>query len=344
LIVTDCTFAENRAPNASGGGIRSIRGKLILADCTFTSNSALGDGGGVATDYGRVTVTNCAFNGNTALSRGGGMNNSHWGATATNCIFTENSANRGGGICMKILRSGDLTLRLSNCTFSGNVANYYGGAVCNREEGNLILTNSIAWGNSAPEGPQIAFEGWGTVSVSHSCLQGGEWDLYVGGTLNWLDGNIENDPCFVTGPVGNCYLSQILAGQAVDSQCVDAGSDSAGNQGMDAYTTRTDHVEDQGVVDMGYHYPASIYSFTCWDANQCAGQIFGDATCDGNVDLVDLLALKAGFGESAPWIPPVCCADFNHDGSVNLSDLLVLKVGFDTSGYSPSTGNQDCPP
>jgi hypothetical protein len=83
---------------------------------------------------------------------------------------------------------------------------------------------------------------------------------------------------------------------------------------------------------------------TCWDAAECAGQPFGDATCDGSVNLADLLALKASFGKSAPWTPPECCADSTQDGSVNLGDLLALKAGFGALGYSPSTLNQSCPP
>jgi hypothetical protein len=86
---------------------------------------------------------------------------------------------------------------------------------------------------------------------------------------------------------------------------------------------------------------------TCWDGTQCAGQPYGDATCDGDVGIVnlaDLFALKAHFGKSAPWTGAECCADFTHDGSINLADLYVLKTHFGTSGYSPSTGNQNCQP
>ncbi|MHC4477487.1 MAG: peptidoglycan DD-metalloendopeptidase family protein [Planctomycetota bacterium] len=83
---------------------------------------------------------------------------------------------------------------------------------------------------------------------------------------------------------------------------------------------------------------------TCWDAAECAGQPLGDATCDGNVALADLFALKAAFGKSAPWPDPECCADFDHDGSVDLGDLFVLKANYASGPYSPSTGNQNCPP
>jgi hypothetical protein len=74
-------------------------------------------------------------------------------------------------------------------------------------------------------------------------------------TMQWEpgSGNINADPCFVAG----YFLSQIPAGQPVTSPCVDAGSADANSPGIDLanYTTRTDYVGDQGVVDMGYHYP-----------------------------------------------------------------------------------------
>lgn len=82
----------------------------------------------------------------------------------------------------------------------------------------------------------------------------------------------------------------------------------------------------------------------CWDEWECAGQPYGDATCDGWVNLADLFALKEHFGKSAPWIDPECCADFNHDNYVSLGDLFIIKQYFGTGPYSPSTGNQTCPP
>jgi hypothetical protein len=82
---------------------------------------------------------------------------------------------------------------------------------------------------------------------------------------------------------------------------------------------------------------------TCWDPAQCAGQPFGDSTCDGSVNLADLFALKMYFGQSAPWTPPECCSDYNHDNSVNLGDLFVLKMWFGPGVYVPSTLNQSCP-
>jgi len=102
--------------------------------------------------------------------------------------------------------------------------------------------------NSLSYGPPIY--------VEDGCTLNGEviydWDP---GTFAWNveSHNIEDDPLFI----GEYFLSQVSAGQLVDSNCVDTGSDLAGNLGMDTYTTRTDSVGDEGIVDMGYHHARS---------------------------------------------------------------------------------------
>jgi len=70
--------------------------------------------------------------------------------------------------------------------------------------------------------------------------------------------NISEYPVFVTGRLGNYYLSQTDAGQAQTSPCVDIGSQFASDLGLTKYTTRTDDIPDGGTVDMGFHYPSLV--------------------------------------------------------------------------------------
>ena len=65
--------------------------------------------------------------------------------------------------------------------------------------------------------------------------------------------NIDADPLFLSGPLGDYYLSQIAAGQLLNSPGLNAGSDLASAFDLDQWTTRTDGVGDFGIVDMGYH-------------------------------------------------------------------------------------------
>ena len=76
---------------------------------------------------------------------------------------------------------------------------------------------------------------------------------YTAGTIGDLGpGNLYGDPLFAAGPAGAHYLGQTAAGQAADSPALDAGDPASG---MVTGTTRTDAVQDTGLVDLGYHYP-----------------------------------------------------------------------------------------
>jgi hypothetical protein len=133
-----------------------------------------------------------------------------------------------------------------------------GGIYCNSIWADpLVITNTIFWDNSGPTGQEIWIGEGGYFSIltlSYSDVQGGQSSVYVdpGSTLNWGAGMIDADPLFVTGPMGDYYLSQLAAGQGTDSPCVDTGDPTSA---MIIGTTRTDEIQDSGVVDMGFHYP-----------------------------------------------------------------------------------------
>jgi len=103
--------------------------------------------------------------------------------------------------------------------------------------------------------------------------------------------------------------------------------------------------EDAGVVTpviTGCGWPPSP---TCWDEHEaCAGQPVGDGTCDGSINFADLIQLKQAFGTSKGQANYNCCADYDQNETINFGDLILLKQHFGTSGYTPSTGIQDCPP
>ena len=89
-------------------------------------------------------------------------------------------------------------------------------------------------------------------------------------------------------PTRFLLMRQVATGQAVNSPCVDAGSDTAENLGLDMLTTRTDQATDEGVVDMGYHYPVSV-----------AADLDGDL----DVDLEDYALFAADYAENSMTIP-----------------------------------------
>jgi hypothetical protein len=139
---------------------------------------------------------------------------------------------------------------------TGNNSTYGGDAIYYYYTFNppAQVINSIVWGEQ-PENV-VAGES-GSIDITYSDVAFG----YEG------EGNIALDPLFTAGPRGNYYLSQVSAGQSTDSPCVNAGSTLSGSFCFSApvgYTedsicisdifTRTDHVNDSGIVDIGYHY------------------------------------------------------------------------------------------
>ena len=113
----------------------------------------------------------------------------------------------------------------------------------------------------------------------------------------------------------------------------------------------TDGVDDAGVVfEDGSTYKVNVGGGgpvpDCWDTvNECGGQMKGDANCDGGVNFVDLGLLKVAiFSSSGDGSGRYnCCADFNHDLACNFIDLGIMKANIFTSGWTPATGNTNCP-
>jgi hypothetical protein len=179
-----------------------------------------------------------------------------------------------------------------------------------------VIIDSIIWGNE----PEQLY-GVDCNKVSFSDIGGEECS---GGVTNisadplfvrpgyWADAN---DPNIIVEPNdpngvwvhGDYHLSQVAAGQAVDSPCVDAGSDLAANLGLDKFTTRTDKVGDDGIVDMGYHYTETV----------------ADLNADGAVDAADL-GILASQWRAVPQVPSADVAPAGGDGIVDEGDLAML--------------------
>lgn len=321
-----CTISDNTASGGPGGdsddmgwpgmGGRAYGGGLYgsgitIEDCTLSNNKALGGragndhgmlwsgeagdayGGGI---YGSLEVSSTVISGNTAhggvflydgfpgAAYGGGLCG---GSTIENCLIIENVAedsdegywdNSGGGAY------GAATI--TNTTICNNVAPQDVGGVA----GATTVINCILWGNGDDLGGCVA---------TYSCIEDGDAG----------EGNISDNPRFVSGPLGNYYLSQIAAGQAVDSPCVDAGSDTAVNLGMDIFTTRTDELKDTSIADMGYHYSISPGS--------------PDIDGDYDVDFFDYAILTYQW-KQIPGVPSADIAPPGGDGVVDVKDLAFL--------------------
>ena len=184
--------ANKRFIQPHGGGLYNCCGSPTVVNCTFAGNSAESWGGGMYWASG-APVDNCTFTKNSASYGGGIYCGYMWGCDAnprlSNCVFAGNSAGTGGG-----LQAGDSNPTLINCTFSGNSAATGGSMYVS--DSYPTLTNCILWGNTPQE---ICASNCSWLILNYCCVQGGEENIYVeyDGTVNWDDGNIEADPCFV---------------------------------------------------------------------------------------------------------------------------------------------------
>ncbi len=228
----------------SGGGIMVRSDSLSLIGFNdIENNHAFSGGGGIYVGSGsQAEIYNNVFRGNSSDNWGGGAINLWSGDVSqvfNNEIHHNAATGAGGGIYCRY--DGSL---IYNNTIAENQAAQGGGVfVLNQGNNPPSIYNSIIWGNSAGLGADVyLYPSTGSAANISYCDIPGGW----AGT-----GNIGADPLFVTGPDGNYYLSQIAAGQTVQSPCVDAGDPQSA---LLAGTTRTDRVRDSMIVDMGYHY------------------------------------------------------------------------------------------
>jgi len=334
--LSDTSVSGNTAER--GGGAFWHKSEISIENCTVNDNSAntgdFGSGGGLYCLDSSLIIIDSTVIGNTTISFGGGVyvdgpNMPGGSQEFFNCLIVNNTTERDGG---GVACNEDADVKMTNCTIAGNQVlntNGRGGGIsCYASKAEIV--NTILWGNSAQHGAQIAigdpFEPYNplaSVKLIYSDLQGGEQDVYVCTecTLNLDLTNIASDPLFD----GGHHLRQIMAGDMVDSPCLDAGSDSARTLRMNKYySTRTDDVPDANIVDMGYHY--SVVPGTC------------DCDLDGDVDMDDLVIVFSYWLEGqCDQIDDCSGADSNFDTDVNFVDYAICLQFYVAPDSTPPT-------
>lgn len=217
--------------------------KSVLNGFTITNGNVQGEpwtnaGGGIYCDDSGPTITNCIIIGNKATGFGGGIVCSDSKPIIINCMIIGNMSGwEGGGVFLYWSRG----TRIINCLIAENTAGDPGGGIQIGGSDRVKITNSILW-NNKPE--QIACGLFARPTVSFSNIQNGWPGRH----------NIDADPLFTTGPLGEYYLSHKKAGQEQNSPCRNAGLGTAKELGLKKTTTRTDGKRDRRAVDMGWHY------------------------------------------------------------------------------------------
>lgn len=208
LTIVDSAIIGNYA-GGPGGGIYAPWGSVLrLVRSTITGNtSGSGAGGIYLRNHSSASMDMCHIGGNRSSSTtvpGGAITCARDGsATVSNSILVGNTvAGDGGAVGCS---AGSVTM--TNCTVAGNTAQQRGGAVWCESEGEIIgdviVVNSILWGDLASEGWEIGIES-AFLAADYCDIQGGEADVLIleDAVLSWGEGNIAAQPQFRDLTVG----------------------------------------------------------------------------------------------------------------------------------------------
>ena len=247
--ITDCTISNNELHASPYRGAGIFAGKSrngvppIILNCNIHSNTNASYGGGIQLEDSFVKIINNNIHDNYSDHHSGGINVYGGGpeilcnsivandggsgggirigggeATIIGNLIAENTAGKGGGVDCT---GGYLLLENNTICMNTAMSDPYGtGGLRITQCDTALVTNNIIWGNQAPNGtvPNILI--YGTyITLNYSNIGGGFDSIWVDSTstLNWGPGNIDLDPLFETGPLGDYHLS-------MSSPCVDAGN------------------------------------------------------------------------------------------------------------------------
>ncbi|MBI1293414.1 PKD domain-containing protein [bacterium] len=148
MTVTNSIFTDNQAVGGNGGVIFT-RGSsnIVVTDSTFAGNRATWEGGAIHTNgIGTVSVHNSTFVSNTSFNTFGGAISRSWvgDTVVTNSTFAYNQAGNMGGAIYNHVG----TLFADNNTFVENTSPN-GAAIANRQ-GAFHLANNIMVGSRLP--------------------------------------------------------------------------------------------------------------------------------------------------------------------------------------------------
>jgi len=234
----------------------------FISDFTITGGSGgSNQGGGIQCWNSNPTLQNLKITDNSA-SQGAGIWITQSNSKLSNVVLINNSAGQyGGGIL-----SSNSNLLFYNTTLSNNSAQDHGGAINCSSNSNILLLNTIIWDNSPNE---VYFNANGepnSLDVSWSNIHGGENGIITNGngTVNWLEGNIDDDPLFVGSGANPFELS-------IGSPCIDTGiTDTSGLNLPNTDIVLNKRIWDgdnngTAIIDMGaYEFgsiPVGVYQF-----------------------------------------------------------------------------------
>lgn len=197
LILKNIMLEDNTSAN--GGGLYINNSTAVLLDSLqIIGNMVSYYGGGIYSHDSDVSVRNTVFKDDSAKVGGAGYFD-YSQFECINTVFSSNSAITGGALQFCVSDA-----LIVNNTIFGNSALSSGGAIYCDYGNELILLNTISWGNSVDE-----------IRIPYSDISIIEYSNIKGGRDG--NGNIDVDPKFVNPDSMDFTLMH-------NSPCVDAGT------------------------------------------------------------------------------------------------------------------------
>jgi len=334
--IADCEFVGNWATN--GGGLASIYADLTIARSAVRDNRAVGAGAGISFHQGQAAVTACQIINNHCAGGGGGVAASDATVLLQGCRLSENRSLAGGAVYVA-----SVDLVSIGCSFDGNMADGYGGAISARYIGPMTLENCTLTGNRAENGScvstnhnvnfQVPKDAYSPVSISNCIVRNGGQEFYNSqanvaveytaladdssavhepSNMVWGEGNIDADPCFVDPGYWN-------ANSTPDDPC------------DDFYVVGDYHLKSQSGHwnAAAARWVADDLTSPCIDAGDPKSPIGLEPFPNGGIINMGayggtLEASKSYF--DAPICETIVAGDINGDCKVDFTDFAILAL------------------
>ena len=221
--IYNCELSSNSGGDY-GGAIYLEASNLVVEDCEFIDNYCGGEdvngrAGGIFASQSTLTCTNTNFINNSSQAHAGAIYFSYSSGDLDGCQFVGNSAS--GNVGAVYFYNSD-HLNVLNCTFYGNSGTdagalrfYHNVAIVDVP----VIVNTICWNNEPSELTFSMDDMENEIIIAYCDIEGGEEGIVTNDNVvvNWLDGNIDDDPLFIS-PEDNFVALQS------DSPCINAGT------------------------------------------------------------------------------------------------------------------------
>ena len=221
VTITDCTFEESNNGNSGYAGPVNIlmfkKGQADVRRCRFVNNLAGSRFRGIEyTGNGSLLLSECLFQGNTSTNVGGAVYHLGGDLEVDRCTFDRNTSYdtqyEGGGAIMFEGR----TLKVSNSTFSNNVA--WRGAGIRVQYSTAEIVNCRFLGNTSSNSGAAMYNRMSNVTIANCIMNGNS--AFAGAAVRNSDSTVTLANCTVTNNTNSSIDAAIAADQGTATTAV----------------------------------------------------------------------------------------------------------------------------